>query len=77
MELSKFLKLLRPGTVYIDMNYLKDRVGSLTQEQITEKCFKVQEWMDRNLDNEWVQDAGKNIINRLNAMYTQEQATIH
>ena len=68
---------LKPGVVYIDMNYLKDRVGSLTTDQVTQKSFQVQEWMERNPDNLWVQDTGKEIISRLNAMYTQEQATIH
>ena len=75
MELSK--KFLKPGVVYIDMNYLKDRIGSLTTDQVTKKSFQVQEWMDRSPDNDWVQDVGKSIISRLNAMYTQEQATIH
>jgi len=70
-------KFLKPGVVYIDMNYLKDRVGSLTTDQVTQKSFQVQEWMERNPDNLWVQDTGKEIISRLNAMYTQEQATIH
>ena len=70
-------KFLKPGTVYIDLNYLKKRVGSLTDDQITDKSFKVQEWMERNPDNEWVQQAGKGIISRLNAMYTQQQVTIH
>ena len=70
-------KFLKPGVVYIDMNYLKDRVGSLTTDQVTQKSFQVQEWMERNPDNLWVQSTGKEIISRLNAMYTQEQATIH
>ena len=70
-------KFLKPGVVYIDMNYLKDRIGSLTTDQVTKKSFQVQEWMDRSPDNDWVQDVGKSIISRLNAMYTQEQATIH
>jgi len=70
-------KFLKPGVVYIDMNYLKDRVGSLTTDQVTQKSFQVHEWMERNPDNDWVQNTGKEIISRLNAMYTQEQATIH
>ena len=70
-------KFLKPGVVYIDMNYIKNSVGSLTPDEITEKSFQVSDWMDRNPDNKWVQKTGKDIISRLNAMYTQDQATIH
>lgn len=70
-------KLFKPGVVYIDMNYLKDRVGSLTTDQVTQKSFQVNDWMNRNPENTWVQDVGKSIISRLNAMYTREQSTIH
>ena len=75
LELS--IKFLKPGVVYIDMNYIKKSVGALTPDQVTEKSFKVGDWMDRNPDNKWVQQVGKDIISRLNAMYTQDQATIH
>lgn len=60
-------------TSYIDTNYLKQRICMLTDEQVIEKSFKVKEWMDMNWKNEWVQSAGKSIIEGLNATYTYEQ----
>tara|TARA_B100001057_G_scaffold334043_1_gene334623 strand:- start:706 stop:921 length:216 start_codon:yes stop_codon:yes gene_type:complete len=61
------------ATSYIDTDYLKKRVCCLTDEQVIEKSFKVKEWMDTNLDNDWVQRAGNGIIHGLNATYTFEQ----
>ena len=73
----KYNKFLKPGTVYIDMNYIKDSVGSLTPDEITEKSFKVSDWMDRNPKNVWVQQVGKDIISRLNAIYSRDLVTIN
>lgn len=73
----KYNKFLKPGTVYIDMNYIKDSIGSLTPDEITEKSFKVSDWMDRNPENTWVQQVGKDIISRLNAIYSRDLVTIN
>tara|TARA_Y100000114_G_C11761388_1_gene329945 strand:+ start:217 stop:366 length:150 start_codon:yes stop_codon:yes gene_type:complete len=48
----------------------------MTVEDIVTKAFKVKNWMNMNPDNEWVQQAGKSIINKLNAIPTIEQSII-
>ena len=40
---------------YVDTNYLRKRVCSMTTEQIVDKAFKVKNWMNMNKDNNWVQ----------------------
>jgi hypothetical protein len=61
---------------YIDTEYLRRRICSLTTEQLVEKSFKVKNWMDMNKDNKWVQQAGKNFIHKLNATYTFDQGVV-
>ena len=61
---------------YTDVNYLRSRVCTMTVEDIVTKAFKVKNWMNMNPDNEWVQQAGKSIINKLNAITTIEQSII-
>lgn len=68
--------LSKPETkVWYDKEYLRDRVGMYTNEQLIEKAFAVNGWMNRNENNEWVQSTGQSIITKLNALYTQD--TIH
>jgi hypothetical protein len=54
---------------------MQDRNGMYTNDQLIEKAFKVNSWMNMNPDNDWVQLFGKKIINDLNALYTKE--TMH
>lgn len=61
---------------YIDTDYLRKRVCSMTTEQLVDKAFKVKNWMDMNKDNDWVQEAGQNFIHKLNATYTFDQGVI-
>ena len=48
----------------------------MTTEEVIAKSFKVKNWMTMNPDNDWVQQAGKSIINKLNSIPTLEQGII-
>lgn len=61
--------------VWYNKQYMQDRNGMYTNDQLIEKAFKVNSWMNMNPDNDWVQLFGKKIINDLNALYTKE--TMH
>jgi hypothetical protein len=61
---------------FVDTTYLKNRVCSMTHEQLVDKAFKVKDWMELNFDNEWVQQVGKTIIHKLNSTYTVEDGFI-
>ena len=63
-------------TSYTDINYLRSRVCSMTTEEVIAKSFKVKNWMTMNQDNDWVQQAGKSIINKLNSIPTLVQGII-
>ena len=63
-------------TSYTDINYLRSRVCAMTTEEVIAKSFKVKNWMTMNPDNDWVQKAGKSIINKLNSIPTLEQGII-
>jgi len=61
---------------YTNIDYLRSRVCALTIEEVIAKSFKVKNWMSMNPDNDWVQQAGKSIINKLNSIPTFEQGKI-
>ena len=63
------------STVWYSKEYMKDRNGMYTNDQLIEKAFNVNAWMNRNPDNEWVQNCGQTIITGLNGLYTKD--TIH
>ena len=37
-------------------------MACIQMDQLIEKAFNVNAWMNRNLDNEWVQNCGQTII---------------
>ena len=51
---------------------MKDPNGMYTNDQLIEKAFNVNAWMNRNPDNEWVQNCGQTIITGLNGLYTKD-----
>ena len=63
------------ATVWYSNEYMRNRQGMYTNEQLIEKAFNINSWMNRNWQNEWIQFVGKKIINELNALYTKD--TIH
>ena len=64
-----------PSKVWYSQDYMRSRQGMFTNDQLIEKAFNINAWMNRNEDNDWVQTIGKKFINELNALYTQD--TIH
>tara|TARA_B100001057_G_scaffold412647_1_gene428831 strand:+ start:1311 stop:1475 length:165 start_codon:yes stop_codon:yes gene_type:complete len=54
---------------------MRDRQGMYTNEELIEKAFNINAWMNRNEDNDWVQLIGKKFINELNALYVKD--TLH
>lgn len=49
----------RPPRIYINLPMVKDLVGTYSADELTDKAFKVKDWMERNPKNEWVQNQGK------------------
>lgn len=61
--------------VWYSKQYMQERNGMYTNDQLIEKAFKVNDWINMNPDNDWVATVGAKIINDLNALYTKE--TMH
>lgn len=61
--------------VWYSKQYMQERNGMYTNEELMEKAFKVNDWINMNPDNDWVATVGAKIINDLNALYTKE--TLH
>jgi len=64
-----------PSKVWYSQDYMRDRQGMYTNEELIEKAFNINAWMNRNEDNDWVQLIGKKFINELNALYVKD--TLH
>lgn len=62
-------------TVWYDKEYMRNRNGMYTNDELIEKAFKINDWMNRNPDIEWVQNCGQQIITGLNGLYTKD--TLH
>jgi len=68
--------MLKPkATTWFSKEYMQDRNGMYTNEELIEKAFTINAWMNRNPENEWVQTYGRTVINSLNSLYTKE--TLH
>ena len=63
------------ATVWYCKDYMAKRNGMYTNDELIEKAFQVNDWMNRNPDNEWVQHCGQQIITGLNGLYTKD--TLH
>ena len=63
------------ATVWYSKEYMRNRNGMYTNDELIAQAFKVNDWMNRNPDNEWVQHCGQQIITGLNGLYTKD--TIH
>ncbi len=61
--------------VWYSKEYMQTRNGMYTNDELMEKAFKVNDWINMNPDNDWVATVGAKIINDLNALYTKE--TMH
>lgn len=61
--------------VWYSKQYMQERNGMYTNDELMEKAFKVNDWINMNPDNDWVATVGAKIINDLNALYTKE--TMH
>ena len=61
--------------VWYSKQYMQERNGMYTNDELMEKAFKVNDWINMNPDNDWVATVGAKIINDLNALYTKE--TLH
>ena len=54
---------------------MRNRNGMYTNDELIAQAFKINDWMNRNPDNEWVQQCGQQIITGLNGLYTKD--TLH
>ena len=64
------------ATVWYCKDYMAKRNGMYTNDELIEKAFQVNDWMNCNPDNEWVQHCGQQIITGLNGLLYEGYNTL-